>query len=149
MTLIKSCDIHGTVYYKQCRECLHDLAKSEKQAAKKEAKEKATLLKAKEMDKQPRASVKKVSDKRKEQNKEYSELREQFLLGRWCAYHGNPCIPTTVHHSKGRIGDLLTDTRYFVALCMEAHQYIESHPNWAKEHGFSASRLAKYYDDPK
>lgn len=86
---------------------------------------------------------KKVSAKEKDRKKEYAKVREQFLNGRWCAYHGHGCIPTEVHHGAGKIGDLLTDTRYFVAVCREAHRMIEERPNWAKENGYSFTRLDK------
>lgn len=48
-----------------------------------------------------------------------------------------------VHHRKGRLGDLLTDTKYFLAVCGICHNKIELQPKWAKENGYSVSRLAK------
>ncbi len=90
-----------------------------------------------------RAQVNKVSDKRKSENEIYKEKRQEFLLKRWCEYHGKPCIPTEVHHAKGRVGTLFLDERYWVALCSEAHTWVENNPNEAKERGLSLSRLAK------
>jgi len=87
--------------------------------------------------------IAKVSPKRMEENKVYSILREQFLLGKWCAYHGHGCIPTTVHHAKGRIGTLLLNVKYWVPLCMQAHEWVERNPKEAKEKGLSVSRLEK------
>ena len=46
-----------------------------------------------------------------------------------------------VHHTKGRVGDLYTDTRWMVGLCRSCHDYVEAHPEWAREVGLSASRL--------
>lgn len=63
-------------------------------------------------------------------------------------------IPTTdVHHKKGRIGfaddwardnkiPLLLDQRFWVALSREGHKFVEEHPDWAKENGFSLNRLS-------
>jgi hypothetical protein len=42
---------------------------------------------------------------------------------------------------KGRIGNLLTDTSHFLAVCRQCHSWIEEHPTEAKELGFSKSRL--------
>lgn len=91
---------------------------------------------------QPRPKPKPISDKRKAEMEIYSENRKQFLLNKWCAYHGQGCIPTTVHHAKGRIGSLYLDERYWVPLCMEAHEWVEKNPNEAKDKELSFSRLA-------
>lgn len=91
--------------------------------------------------------IKKVSKALAKEREVYARLRAQFLNGRWCAYHGHPCIPTEIHHAAGRTGvnekgvPRLLDVENFVALCSEAHRYIEENPKWAKENGFSESRL--------
>lgn len=133
------CDLHKTVYTTECRECVHMKARAEKQA-KKDAEK---LLKKLSTPKKIYSPPKKVSAKEKDRKKEYAKVREKFLNGRWCAYHGHGCIPTEVHHGAGKIGDLLTDTRYFVAVCREAHRMIEERPNWAKANGYSFTRLDK------
>lgn len=46
-----------------------------------------------------------------------------------------------VHHKKGRIGSLLLDQRYWLAVSDEGHREIELNPDWAKEMGYSLSRL--------
>jgi hypothetical protein len=93
--------------------------------------------------------ISKVSDKQRKLLNQYAVLKKKFMLNRWCAYHGNPCLPTDIHHAKGRIGfadekeiPLLLDTRFFVPLCREAHKFIEENPKFAKEHGYSESRLS-------
>lgn len=48
---------------------------------------------------------------------------------------------TEVHHKKGRIGDLLLDQRYWLAVSSEGHRKIEMNPEWAKENGYSLNRL--------
>lgn len=102
-----------------------------------------SLKKAKLKQQQPRPKPKAVSDKQSKRMAEYMKIRDKFLNGRWCAYHGHGCIPTEVHHGAGKIGDLLTDTRYFVAVCPEAHRMIEGRPKWAKENGYSFDRTNK------
>lgn len=64
----------------------------------------------------------------------------------------NKTQTTDVHHRAGRVGfadewaivnniPLLLDTRFWIALSREAHQYVETHPEWAKENGYSLNRL--------
>jgi predicted GNAT family acetyltransferase len=95
----------------------------------------------------PKEPIAKVSKALAKERAVYATLRQKFLLNKWCAYHGRPCIPTEVHHSAGRTGvnengvPRLLDVETFVPLCSEAHRYIEEHPNWAKVHGYSESRL--------
>jgi hypothetical protein len=61
----------------------------------------------------------------------------------------NPVCPVTggkatqVHHKKGRIGKLLMDKRFWLAVSDEGHRKIELNPEWAKEMGYSISRLKK------
>lgn len=57
MNLIKSCDIHHTVYYKVCSECLHELAKAEKDEKKANDKREKQILKAKLQPSQPKKTV--------------------------------------------------------------------------------------------
>ncbi len=99
-------------------------------------------------------TIPKVGEKRKKELPEYSKQKAKFLLGRWCALHGRPCIPTDIHHAAGKIGFIdevarekgitaFMDIRYWVPVCRVAHDEIEANPNWAKENGFSESRLSK------
>jgi hypothetical protein len=82
-----------------------------------------------------------LSKKRIQQNKDYSKIRIEFLkLNPICAVTGNQA--TEIHHKKGRTGGLLTDVRYFLPVCREAHIYIENNPKWAKEMGYSLNRLS-------
>lgn len=79
--------------------------------------------------------------------RDYSKVRKDFLLENpYCQARIPGCMieATEVHHSKGRIGDLLTDTAHFVAICRSCHHYVEGHPTEAKEMGLSKSRLANF-----
>jgi hypothetical protein len=112
-----------------CASCAHALRKAERMVIK---------------EKEP---INKVSDKRGKELSQYAALKKKFMLNRWCQYHGRPCLPTEIHHAKGRTGfnengvPMLLDVRYFVPLCREAHKYIEENPQFAKENGYSESRL--------
>lgn len=41
-----------------------------------------------------------------------------------------------LHHKKGRSGDLLFDTKFFMAVSRKCHDRIHQNPKWAKESGF-------------
>lgn len=53
---------------------------------------------------------------------------------------GKPSVCT--HHKKGR-GEYYLDERTFLATCFLCHRKIEENPDWAKEEGYSESRLSK------
>ena len=94
--------------------------------------------------------IKKVSEKMDKNLKKYASLKANFLRSRWCAVHGKPCLPMEIHHQMGRVGftddkeiPLLIDVRYWIPVCRIAHNEIEMNPKWAKDNGYSYSRLAK------
>ena len=114
-----------------CASCNHALRRAERMKAP-----------------EPSQPIAKVSAKQSKALNQYAKIRQKFLLGKWCAYHGKPCLPTDIHHAMGRVGfaddqeiPLLLDVRYFIPLCREAHKYIEENPKFAKENGYSESRL--------
>jgi hypothetical protein len=103
------------------------------------------LDRAKAVDVKP---IKKVSKALAKEREVYARLRQKFLLNKWCAYHGRPCLPTEVHHAMGRVGfaddkeiPLLLDVRFFIPVCRQAHEWIEANPKEAKELGYTESRL--------
>jgi hypothetical protein len=109
------------------------MRKAEKQADKDSLK----LLKKLTSVKPKRVPVNKVSKKRKDENAIYSERRKVFLNDK---------------SAKGRIGyadswardkgiTLFLDERYWIPASMEGHEYIEKHPQEAKDRGWSQSRL--------
>lgn len=82
------------------------------------------------------------SKKRIAQEKIYIQLRKAFLNkpeNKICPITNE--TTTEIHHMKGRIGDLLIDTKYWLAVSREGHVLIEQNPEWAKENGYSLSRL--------
>ena len=85
------------------------------------------------------------STKRAKQEREYLKIRKSFLLSSQGCQASLPKIctrqVTDVHHMKGRIGNLLTDPTYFLAVCRPCHNWIEEHPKEAKELGYSISRI--------
>lgn len=90
--------------------------------------------------------IKKRSDKRAKQEREYSVKRKKYLeANSECQARLPMCthVSTTIHHPGGRIGDLLTDESNFIGLCLPCHEWVESHPKEAKEMNLSKSRLNK------
>ena len=69
----------------------------------------------------------------------YQKQRNEYLkehpLCQVC--HGKPS--SEIHHRKGRDGNNLF--QYFLAVDHECHRKIEENPEWAKEMGYSISRL--------
>lgn len=80
------------------------------------------------------------SVKRSKQETEYRRIRVKFLEDHpKCAVY--PELDSTeIHHMKGRIGKLLTDTRFFLAVSRQGHERIEMNPEWAIENGYSLLR---------
>lgn len=101
--------------------------------------------------------IAKVSKKAYERNLMYKKARVDYLESHpVCEVKLPDClIPTIdcdnsglqVHHRRGRIGDLMWDKRYFLAVCHNCHRYLEDHPEQAKANGWSLSRLSK--EEPK
>lgn len=87
--------------------------------------------------------IKSVSDKKLAELKEYRVVRDKYLKGKVCEYPNCTNKDVELHHAKGRVGALLTDERYFKALCRGHHRLIEEQPSHAKELGLSFSRLDK------
>lgn len=44
------------------------------------------------------------------------------------------------HHSRGRAGSLLCDTRFWIALCPKCHAWVHNHPENARRAGLLCER---------
>ncbi len=82
----------------------------------------------------------KNSVKRTKQNADYNKQVKEFLKGKSCAVFPE-LRATQVHHMAGRIELLLLDQKYWLPVSDKGHIEVENNPKWAKEHGFSVSRL--------
>jgi len=81
---------------------------------------------------------------RAEQEKEYKKLSKQFLKATpICEVKDCNKPATETHHRAGRIGSLLTDTSFFMAVCHKHHVQITENSKWAIQEGYSISRLQK------
>lgn len=88
--------------------------------------------------------IEKRSKKGKKDDQEYTKIKREFLIANpRCQVEKCNHVSEDVHHKRGRVGKLLTDVRYFLAVCRKHHKIIEDNPLWAKENGYSESRLKK------
>lgn len=130
-------------YCESCRRKNAKESENEKRATEKRAQQ---IQKAKLKQSQPRPTPNKVSDKQKELNARYTQMRTDILrMRKECEAKVNEYCNNkseTIHHKRGR-GKYLLAPETWLPCCMSCHVYIEQHPKEAKEKGWSMSRLAK------
>lgn len=91
-----------------------------------------------------RETIKPRSSKRGKLDALYSILRKIFLKDHPVCQANLPGCQTAaceVHHKRGR-NKYYLDTTTWMACCHSCHVYIETHPDHAKELGFSELRLS-------
>lgn len=85
--------------------------------------------------------VKKITEKRAKQNREYLEMREQFLEQYpMCQIKDCTRKSTQIHHIQGKANDLLTNPENFLAICDECHRTITEHSAEAIKEGYTKLR---------
>ena len=83
------------------------------------------------------------SIKRAKQEREYAKIRKAYLFCHpTCEVNGCTADAVEIHHKRGKIGNLLTDERFFLPVCRHHHNYIHDNPSIAMRLGYSLSRLA-------
>lgn len=130
-----------------------------------EIKKKPTIIKppVRVEVKKKQTPLKQYSKKRSKAETQYSKERKYFLalnpICQVCKDEGLSFESTEIHHKRGRGTfywdqmaedikmPLTADTRWFLAVCRTHHDYIENHADWAKEKGYSLSRLEKNGDN--
>jgi hypothetical protein len=88
-------------------------------------------------------SINKVSDKRKELNKELAKVVKRIKSERpYCEIRAEGCSHKTecVHHKAGRIGTKLLDESYMVASCSNCNLWCETNDAEARDRGFKLSQ---------
>lgn len=89
-------------------------------------------------------SIPKVSKKQLEVLAEYRIVRDNYMKEHpVCEANLKGCTKkaTDIHHKKSRIGEFLTDTAYFMAVCRKCHNTIEDGGEWVYEQGFKIRRI--------
>ena len=87
--------------------------------------------------------MKKISSKMSKINNEYSKLRREYLTEHQMCHakiHNCSLRATDVHHKKGR-GKYHLDVDTWMPVCRSCHMWIETHPEEAKDLGFSISKI--------
>ena len=78
--------------------------------------------------------MKRISDRRREQLKAYMAVRAEYMAANpMCCNCGKRA--SDIHHRRGKIGGLLTDTRFFSSVCRKCHDFIHDNPAKARELG--------------
>ncbi len=90
--------------------------------------------------------IAKVSDKRKELNKELAKVVKRLKLEHpFCEIRAEGCTGKTdcIHHKAGRIGTKLLDESYMMASCSNCNLWVEEHDAEARAKGFKLSQHVK------
>ena len=102
-----------------------------------------------------RKPLRRVSLKMAVKKREYVKVRDAYLKKnpycevylaehRIAFLHGDEEVQaplaTQVHHKRGRVGSLLTDERYFLAVSDEMHKMIHGDTAWAYKKGYMLNR---------
>lgn len=91
--------------------------------------------------------VAKVSEKQEDLNKKFAKAKKEYLREHpFCEANIDGCtkVSIDVHHKAGKASEvLLLDKSLFLGVCRHCHSIIEANPSWAKQQGFSVSRLTK------
>lgn len=91
-------------------------------------------------------AIKLKSSKQNARDRKYKVIRDKWIVEHSicemmitseCQYNA-----TDVHHSKGKIGNLYFDTKWFKAGCRICHNYVETHVEEAIQKGLTFSRTA-------
>lgn len=135
----KICKAHGcsrpAFSHEYCDRRDHQLLRSDSSFIRAEERREAKK-------KEPKKAIPKRTSKRAEEEALYYKNRAIFLAlpeNQFCAVF--PWLRATqVHHKAGRIGKLLYDMRFFLAVSDDGHRKIEMEPTWAKEMNFSIQR---------
>jgi hypothetical protein len=88
--------------------------------------------------------IPRISKKRLAENKTYTPAVKAYVKANpYCAIKSEVCTKITdaPHHTKGRIGSLLSDERYWLPACNECNLYIEDNDAWARANGFKVSKF--------
>lgn len=82
-----------------------------------------------------RTPLKRVSDKRRAEMKEYAKLRAEFLKANPVCQLCGKAKATDVHH-KCKRGKNYLNVATWAALDRKCHTYIEDHKSWARTNGW-------------
>src|SRR5689334_12878072 len=83
-----------------------------------------------------KTEVNKVSEKKKELDKQYKKIRAKYLKEHpMCEANLEGCkkVATEIHHKRGKVGEEdYLNPEYFLAVDRNCHQILEKNPAFAK-----------------
>ena len=97
----------------------------------------------------PRKRIRPISKAGRARQAEYKKVRQDWLMARaehisddmYVLCDAPACKEwqlideITIHHTRGRVGSLLCDTRHWRALCLKCHRDVGNNPAWARQVG--------------
>jgi len=121
---------------------------------------------SKKEEKKLRTPLKRISGKRMKAVAAYMKARKEYLAEHpYCQWNIRECgwneqeiiardglvfdgpsngirvaLATEIHHIRGRVGSLLTDKNFFLAVSAEAHRKIHENPAYSYEKGYMLKR---------
>lgn len=82
-------------------------------------------------------SISNISEKRKEQLKKYRELRNSYMKqNKICEVDGCERLSEDLHHKNGRVGEMVYNVVYFMAICRKHHIEVHNNPKWARDNNY-------------
>lgn len=85
--------------------------------------------------------LKRSSKQRMPLYRQYAKIRKQYLEDHPTCAVCDRNVATQIHHKRSRMGTLLINTHYFLAVCLMCHEKITNNPKWAMDRGYSLDRL--------
>lgn len=136
--ICKHCQAVNSHYSFQChtqRKPIGTVTDITEQWKAKQAKNKAS---------KPRKKIPLMSESYRKRLAQYRVVRDEYFKENpVCQFPGCTSKDITLHHSKGKTGDLLMEKKWFKSLCMPHHNWAETHPLEAQNLGLSFKRLDK------
>lgn len=85
-----------------------------------------------------------ISKKRSQELVGYKKARNKYMANHSTCEVSECNRPANdLHHKRGRIGSLLWDPKFFMAVCRPHHNEIEENPEWAYKNNYSVKRIGK------
>jgi hypothetical protein len=80
----------------------------------------------------PRTRIRSVSKLQARRLRLYAVIRKTYLLEHPLCERCKGWA-TEIHHSRGKVSELLFATQFFIATCADCHRWIHDHPAKARE----------------
>ena len=72
--------------------------------------------------------------------REYIRQKARFIKEHPTCYACHTSPATQIHHSRGRTATLLTNERYWFAVCFACHRWIHDNIEWARAEGLICAK---------